>query len=84
MTLRGSSEPPAPALFHVKTAEMLGRGERIRTSGPCLPNALLLHSHLDFLRFPVHAACARMPHVPARFTAEGSKRAFGPCLSKCP
>jgi hypothetical protein len=41
MTRQGSNEPLTPVVFHMKR---YGRGERIRTSGPCLPKALPLAS----------------------------------------
>jgi hypothetical protein len=79
MTREGSSEPPAPVLFHVKTAEMRGRGERIRTSGPCLPNALPLPSCADLWRFSLGARCPLVSHVRGSFTDGGSIRTFNPC-----
>jgi hypothetical protein len=79
MTARGSNEPSAPALFHVEMAEMLGRGERIRTSGPCLPNALLLAVRVVLWALSLGPLCILMRHVRAWFAVEGSQRTFGPC-----
>jgi hypothetical protein len=80
------------ALFHVKqravnewliSAIKNGRGERIRTSGPCLPKALLLASRIDLRRLSLRARYALMGHVPARFTPKGSRRASDPCAYPC-
>jgi hypothetical protein len=79
MTTQGSIERSAPVLFHVKTAEMRGRGERIRTSGPCLPKALPLASRADLSRLSLRWRYAPIAHVPASLPVRGSKRASNPC-----
>jgi hypothetical protein len=59
--------------------EFNGRGERIRTSGPCLPKTRLLSSHVDLWALSLGPTCRMLAHVPVRFTVEGSQRTFGPC-----
>lgn len=71
-------------VFHViKTAEnrgFVGRGKRIRTSGPCLPKAGILASHVGFPLKMVGNA----PHIKAsvhdRITAEVQGSTLEHCL----
>jgi len=57
-SLQGSIEPSTPALIAQEWRKN-GRGERIRTSGPCLPNAILLRLHGTFPSF----MNANAPHM---------------------
>jgi hypothetical protein len=59
----------------------IGRGERIRTSGPCLPNALLQGARVVLRRFSLAMQCRLGAYVPVRFTVESSTWTFGPCAS---
>jgi hypothetical protein len=60
-----------------------GRGERIRTSGPCLPKAMPLGASVVFWRLSFGARCRPLPcgHVPR--PRLGSPRTFGPCAYPC-
>ena len=60
-----------------------GRGERIRTSGPCLPNALPLHSRECFPWLALTGQRRLIAFVPARFTVGGSIRTLSPCAYPC-
>jgi hypothetical protein len=78
MTRQGSNGPPTPVAFHV---ERYGRGERIRTSGPCLPNARPRPSHVDLWHFFKRTNCYATRSAPLPFDDQGSTRPSGPCLS---
>ena len=78
MTARGSIELPAPV--HIRPV-CDGRGERIRTSGPCLPKALPLAASVVFQRLSLRGQWRLMADVPARFTVRTSNRTSGPCAS---
>lgn len=58
-----------------------GRGERIRTSGPCLPKAYLLAALGHFPSFSLAMLAHIRASVLARFTAEVCGVAYNPCLS---
>lgn len=56
-----------------------GRGDWIRTSGPCLPNALRLAAPVDLRCFFVQVPCSIMLRVPASLLVGRSRRTFAPC-----
>ena len=60
--------------------QFVGRGKRIRTSGPCLPKALTLALSHDFPASRVSKPAHVMGYVLVRFTVGGSSLTLDPCL----
>lgn len=73
-----------PVLYAIRNGGKCGRGERIRTSGPCLPKAVTLAAHGDFpshrRRKPAHLLWSSA--VPNRAEVQGTT--FDPCLRNGP
>ena len=81
MTFKGSNEPSAPVAGIVKNGGKVGRGERIRTSGPCLPNALPLVARRAFPLFLTDNSRHSVPFVPVAFTVEVQNEPSAPVYS---
>ena len=75
---------PAPVSLAGKISYLRlisGRGERIRTSGPCLPKTFTLPTHSASPWVSPTRACHMVAWFPVSFTVQGSSRAFDPCLT---
>ena len=84
MNLKVQNVATTPVLHAIENGGKCGRGERIRTSGPCLPKAVILAAHGSF---PLDMA-ENTPHigrsVPVRFTAEVQGATLEHCLKNGP
>ena len=64
--------------------EKTGRGERIRTSGPCLPKTMRLPSHGGFPWHSRAAKCRFVRFVPVCFRAKVHSGPSAPVLAGWP
>ena len=74
---------PAPVLNYGPIPQfirIIGRGERIRTSGPCLPKAVPLAAHGSFPWFPFGGQAHNSLSVHGRHTPKVQRRTLEHCL----
>ena len=74
--------PVSPARKVSYLRLVIGRGERIRTSGPCLPKTLALAAHGGFPWVSLPKTAHIVAYVLAQFRMEVHCRTLEHCLSE--